>query len=62
MVAAHVGRRKLSELTDISYGQLGRKLQGRIPFDIVELFVIAKALQLPPSDLLPVEFSQAASA
>lgn len=56
MVAENVGRKALSDMTDISYGTLGRKLSGRTPFDVVDLFLIARALGRNPSDFLPDAF------
>ena len=59
MVAANVGRKRLSDLTSISYGTLGRKLAGVTAFDIVDLYMIARALNVPPADFLPPAFQSA---
>lgn len=56
MVEAGIGRMDLADRAGISYGTLGRKLAGRTPFDIVDLYLIAKALGRSPRDLLPRAF------
>lgn len=62
MVAENIGRKELSDRTDISYGTLGRKLAGRTPFDVVDLYLIGTVLNRAPADFLPSAFHDRASA
>lgn len=59
MVNAGFSRLKLAEATGIPYTTLKRKLLGVTPFDVREVYLIARALSVPAADLLPDEFHAA---
>lgn len=58
------GRTKLhiAEVTGIPYSTLSRKLLGRSEFTFTELALVAEALDVSPSSLIPQTFALKASA
>lgn len=53
MERSQVTARELADIADIPFSALARKLVGGGDFTFQELFAIAEALRLAPSDLVP---------
>ncbi len=62
MNRADRSRRWIAEQAGISRSTLDRKLKGEIDFNFTELFAIASALRVPPSQFTPDEFMTAGAA
>lgn len=62
LAAKRVNRKQLAATTGISYRTLCRRLDGDGEFTLSELFEIAGAIGVRPSDLLPPVFAEAAVA
>lgn len=57
MTRKRVSQTLLSELSGIPYTTLNRKLGGTGTFNMVEVFRVAQALDVPPVSLLPASFT-----
>lgn len=63
MVNAGMSRQQLSKETLIPYNTLKRRLRGDEPtFNLSELFYVARALNVPPSSLLPESIADSKAA
>lgn len=62
MAAKGIKRKDLKESLDWSYERFRKRMECKIPFDIDELWTIAKVLRVNPLDLLPIEEIESAVA
>lgn len=57
MTRKRVSQTALADKSGIPYSTLNRKLSGIGTFNLVEVWRIAQALEVPPVDLLPASFT-----
>ena len=62
IVTKGLTKQRVAEVTGIPYSTLSRKLLGRSEFTFTELAVVAEALNVSPSSLIPDAFTLKASA
>ena len=57
MAAKRIKRKQLIQSLNLGYQAFERRMNGEVPFSVIEIWTIAEVLRTTPDDLLPASHS-----